>query len=625
MRSLRLRFCIIALFLGDFSRLYACNWFMKQNVNKLSTSIPLVFIKIQRYCEIMHSSVVLGFLLSFSQAAPVPLNLGVHHLVDASLLSGETNGTYFALGDVQKDLDHPLVTPEYPWENAVHFYTSLLFLPSNISSTGRAQWLLYYACADDILFFNPIGLCVANSSDSVVWAKPLLNIHPYDKNGTISPVPTNIVFITESNTFGLQVFLDSKASVTMNEQVVLAYEALTSGQRYLKTAISSDGIHFTPSMFSPADSPAIPYSGFADTMASVFYDKPFDRYVAIGRNDIGLDNTTQSCPGANPVFRELRVTIKNCDSKSVCNVSDENGWGPFETILKAGFPDVRDCVDNYNPSALSVDDAGTGSLYILLPSVIRHIPLSQSGAPDTRAGANDGFMDIRLATSRNAINFTFPSRNAFIHRGIGSLDPLSGLYNSTGSDRDAGFVFATNTGLLDPDLALDQTPSTPSNYVSIFYWGSQTTHAGGGAYLYRYWPDAFTGIFRAKMRREGWVSLSTNPNDLIGAGSARTIALLLPIPTPGKGLFLSFNACVDAAGVLSIAILSGETLEPISGFNHNDCSSLYGNGVRQLLNCSGAGASGDLSALALKGEPVVLDLLLTHAKVYSWSLDERER
>ena len=567
----------------------------------------------------------LMFLLisSTRAAAPVSLNLGVHHLVDASLLSGEMNGTFFELGNIYKDLDHPLIQPEWPWEQAVHFYTSLLFLPQDVSSTGKAQWLLYYACADDVLFFNPIGLCVANSSDSIVWTKPLLNIHPYTRNGTLPPVATNIVFITESNTFGLQVFLDSRVDVNENAQVVLAYEALNAGQRYLKTSISSDGINFNPSMYSPSASPAIPYSGFADTMASVFYDKPFDRYIAYGRNDVGVDNSTQSCPGAIAVFRELRVTMKTCDSKSPCNVSDQNGWAPYETILKAGYPDVRDCVDMYNPSAMSISDAGTGSLYILLPSVMRHIPLNQSGAPDSRAGANDGFMDIRLATSRDAINLTFSSRDAFINRGIGSLDPHCGLYNATGSDRDAGFVFATNTGLVDADLAIAPPPSTPSPWVSILYWGSQTTHAGGGAYLYRYWPGAFTGIFSAKMRREGWTSLSTFPNDLIGAGSARTKALLLPAPKPGMGLFLSFNAAVHSAGVLSIAILSAVTFEPIIGFSHNDCSSLYGNGIRQLLVCSGAGPGGDLSALANKGSPVVIDMLLTHTKVFSWSLDQR--
>ena len=572
---------------------------------------------------IAHILFACGYLVVFSRAAPVSLRLGVHHFADGALLSGEANGTYFALGELKKDTESPLIIPEYPWEQAVHFYTSLLFLPSNLSSTGRAQWLLYYACSDEVLFFNPVGLCVATSTDSLSWSKPLLNIHPFTANGTRPSVSTNIVFITESNTFGLQVFHNSRIGVTKNSQVVLAYEALTAGQRYLKSAVSFDGIHFTPSQYSPSDPPAIPYSGFADTMASIFYDEPFDRYVAIGRNDIGLDNSTQSCPGANPVFRELRATIKNCESKAPCNVSDQTGWGPAETILKAGFPDVRDCLDNYNPSALTVADAGTGSLYILLPSVMRHIPLDQSGAPDTRAGANDGFMDIRLATSRNAINFTFPSRNAFIRRGVGARDPLCGLYNASGSDRDAGFVFATNTGLLDPDLALVPPPSTPSPWVSTLYWGSQTTHAGGGAYLYRYWPGAFTGIFRAKMRREGWVGLSTLPYDLVGAGSARTVALLLPQPKSGLGLFLSFNAAVDVAGVLSIAILSADTLKPLSGFGHNDCKSLYGNGIRQVLECSGAGPRGDLSIIAREGSPVLIDMMLTHTIVFAWSLDEK--
>ena len=583
----------------------------------------MVIVSNHRYIfQIVFLCLYMESSFSAETADPVSLTLGTHHLVDNTLLSGLTNGTYFELGEVQKDIDHPLLIPEYPWENALHFYTSLLFLPANVSSTGSAQWLLYYACSNEILFFNPIGLCVAMSTDSISWSKPLLNIHPYTANGTLPPVPTNIIFITESNTFGLQVFRDSRVGITRNAQIILAYESLLNGQRYLKSAISSDGLHFSPQMYSPSDSPAIPYSGFADTMVSVFYDKPFDRYLAYGRNDIDINNSTNSCPGANPVFRELRATIKSCESKSSCNVSDSNGWSPTEIILPPGYPDVRDCVDNYNPSAFSINDAGTGSLYFLLPSVMRHIPLNQSGAPDTRAGANDGFMDIRLAISRNGYNFTFPSRNAFIRRGIGSRDSNSGLYNASGSDRDAGFVFATNTGFLDLDQAITPAPKTPSPWVYILYWGSQTTHAGGGAYLYRYWPGAFTGIFKAKMRREGWVSLSTLPNDLIGAGSARTIALFLPKPNKGFGLFLKFNAAVDAAGAFSIAILSADTLQPINGFSHEECESFYGNGIRQLLLCKGA-PNGDVSALAVNGTPVVLEFLLTHAKVYSWTIDEQ--
>jgi hypothetical protein len=241
---------------------------------------------------------------------------------------------------------------------------------------------------------------------------------------------------------------------------------------------------------------------------------------------------------------------------------------------------------------------------------MRHMASSESGAPDSRAGDNDGWMDVRLAVARNATAFAFPSRDAFLRRGVGARDPGSGLYNASGSEPDAGFVFATNGGLLDAD------PRSPS--VDVLYWGSQTTHAGGGAYLARYWPGAFSGVFRARMRREGWAGLATLPADPIGAGGATTVALRLPAGTPR--LFLRFNAAVDAAGALSVALLDGASGAPLPGFGHGECAALRGNGVRQLLECAGAGPGGDLAALAARGTSVALELLLTHATVFAWEL-----
>ena len=82
--------------------------------------------------------------------------------------------------------------------------------------------MFYYGCTDEVIFFNPVGVCVASSADGRVWLKPLLNIHPYTANGTLPPVPTNIVFVTVANTFGLHVFYDAQAP---GGRVVLAYES----------------------------------------------------------------------------------------------------------------------------------------------------------------------------------------------------------------------------------------------------------------------------------------------------------------------------------------------------------------------------------------------------------------
>jgi len=305
-------------------------------------------------------------------------------------------------------------------------------------------------------------------------------------------------------------------------------------------------------------------------------------------------------------------STKPCAPGAACSATDAANWTPPIVVraLAPGAPDAPDCLDNYNPAALAVPDAGTGTLFLALPSVMRHMPIAESGAPDTRAGANDGWMDVRLAASRDGAAFAFPSHDAFLRRGVGARDPASGLFNASGSDPDAGFVFATNSGLLDA------APLSP--WVSVLYWGSQTTHAGGGAYLARYWPGARTGVFRAQMRREGWAGLATLPADPAGEGAATTVALRLPSTAPR--LFLRFNAAVDAAGAFSVAILDAASGAPLPGFGHGECAALRGNSVRQLLVCAGAAPGGDLAPLAARGAPVALDLRLTHATVYAWEL-----
>jgi hypothetical protein len=363
----------------------------------------------------------------------------------------------------------------------------------------------------------------------------------------------------------------------------------------------------------------MPYQGFSDTAVSVVYDAATDAYVAFGRLDRAVQSSTDGCAGANDVFRWLQRSRKECGGAGCSAVAGAGGnWSVPIVVLAPGAPDARDCLDNYNPAALVRPDAGTGSLFLLMPAAIRHMPLADSGAPDVRAGANDGWMDVRLATSRDGAAFAFPSRDAFLRRGIGARDAASGLYNASGSDPDAGFVFATNGGLLDADEAAAVAPTAPSPWVSVLYWGSQTTHAGGGAYLARYWPGARTGVFRARMRREGWVGLATLPDAPAGAGAATTVALSLPRGT--ARLFLRFNAAVDAAGALSVALLDAASGAPLPGFGHGECAVLRGNGVRQLLECAGAAPGGDLAPLAARGAPVAIDMLLTHATVYAWEL-----
>ncbi|CAF0786378.1 unnamed protein product [Adineta ricciae] len=534
----------------------------------------------------------------------LPLNTGVHLFVDNYYIENSSS-LQFQNGKIEKDLDHPLVHPEYPWENAVHFYTSFLQVPADLSIHGKAMYLLYYACAASyqVLFNSTVSVCVANSTDGINWQKPLLWYYPFTANGTQSARPTNIVFVTETNEFLGSIFLDRGKRTPRLEIFKMTYE--NSPQRFVYIGTSPDGFKWTA-----GTKPAHPKAGLSDTQTVMLYSgNNGGEYVLYGRYNSDVANTSVYCPGSWSDYRHAVVTL-----------STESAFGPWTESVEAfplGSPDPIQCFDNYNPAALFYNN-----VYFLFPSGYLHWAQSDSGAPIQRAAQNDGVMDIRLAVSHLAHGpFTFPTRDPFISRGIGTVDPKSKLVNGTGSDRDAGFVFSSANGLLDPDFIRSDVV-TPSAWMYHVYWGSQTTHAGGGAFLGRYWPDAYSGIFRARLRREGYVSLATLTSDPTGKGWFTSKVLSLPEKKDGQQLLLYINAEIATAGYLAIQFEDGLTGNPIPGFTFDECKTLHGNGIRQLLEWKTQNGtySADLTPLVNYPNGVRFHVHVGHTKLYAFIL-----
>jgi hypothetical protein len=568
--------------------------------------------QLTRALEMRALAIALCGAAAATAASSIPLPLGAYPFVDLELLDPSFTSPGLALqhGPVLKDLDHPLIVPEHPWEAGVHFYTAALTVPPGTYPwlpPTQPSFLLYYGCvtADQVIFFSNVSVCVANSTDGVTWTKPLLPFFPFTNNGTQPPVPSNIVFETDVNEFLGSVFLDTAPGVSPSARFKLVFEA--DPTRYATIATSPDGFQWSGrTRMDPLP------SGFADTQLGMTYDANESTYLVYGRKDgPGLPNSTVGCEGGYP--SERRVFYSASTASAVEGFAD-----PIEVPdLVLGSPDPYNCFDSYNPGP-SFSVPGMGGVSFLFPSAFHHWSINASGAPIPRAAGNDGVMDIRLLVSRDPLtrNFTYVSRDTFLPRGIGAVDPACGLVNATGSERDAGFVFATVGGLLDVD------PTSP--WLNLLYWGSQTTHAGGGAFLGRYWPGAFSGIFRAKVRREGLVSLSTPAADPTGAGAFRSVPVSLPSPpsTGGGGgagaqLVLRLNANVATAGNVTVALLDPATGSPLPGFSREDAVPVHGNGLRQLVAWT---AGADLSALVGRSGGVVLDVLLAHTHLYAMVL-----
>lgn len=548
-----------------------------------------------------------------------------HLFLDLEGIASTENVTV-SLGALQKSYGAtPAVVPEYPWETSLHFYTSALAVPAGMAGANSpAEFRLYYSC------FTPDGpmyLCLAVSSSGIgAWSKPLSAAFPF--NGSA----TNRVFLVNASSPGSwpgSVFLDTRQGVPAGERFKLTYEG-SGGVRQVYLASSPDGLTWAR---RDPEVPIIPTRLFSDTQTAMVWDAQGGRYLLFGRADAALPgNTTVGCPGAYPSLRRVMLAVSNTSAE-----------GPFSVplqVLGPGAPDSLSCLDLYNPAPIAVQGA-----WLLLPSSYLHFGSSQAIPPTPYPNGtdNDGLLDVRLAASRNGVNFSFVSRDAFLERGIGYRQPggmgaVSGSFSAGDSDSDAGFVFATAGGLLDPELlvggdgsgrgssSFPPTPPfpfyTPTSRVGLLYFGAQRTHGGSAGS-----PGPFQGVLVAALRREGWAALRSPANDPAGVGSFTTAPLTVPNPAtlcgsgPGAQLWLLLNAATSVAGAIGVELLDGATLAPLPNFSLP--LPFTGNSVRwpaawATTDSPQEPVLRDIGGLA--GTSIAVRVTLTHAQLFAWEV-----
>lgn len=538
------------------------------------------------------------------ESIPLNLNVGVHLFVDNQYLENSSS-LEFQNGVIQKDTEHPIIYPEYPWEAAVHFFTSFLQVPSNLSINEKPMYIIYYVCfdKDTIVDKHKLSICAANSTDGIKWEKPLLWYHPYTANGTQPSQPSNIIFVTEIGKLLGSVFIDTRAGISRSEIFKMTYGNISSAYFYVST--SPDGFNWTA-----GPQPAHKLDNISDTQTVMLYTHQNDgAYVLYGRRDkVEFKNSTLYCHGGSQSGRRVVVITSN-----------GSVYGPWSDPVEAfplGSPDPIQCLDNYNAGTLYYKN-----IYFLFPSAYSHWSIFDSGSHDKPG--NDGVMDIRLAVSRTPVGpYTFPSRDPFIVRGTGTIDPTCKILNGTGSDRDAGFVFSTANGLLDPDFIRQSSDTNPSPWMYHLYWGSQTTHASAILILGRFWPGAYSGIFKARVRREGYVALSTLTSNPTGYGWFLTQVVSLPSELNNMQLQLRINAEIATAGFLNVQFEDGQTGNPIPGYTFEQCKTLHGNGIRQLVQWTRQNETytADLTPLVNYTNGIRIRLEMAHTKLYSWLL-----
>jgi hypothetical protein len=92
-------------------------------------------------------------------------------------------------------------------------------------------------------------------------------------------------------------------------------------------------------------------------------------------------------------------------------------------------------------------------------------------------------------------------------------------------------------------------------------------------------------------------------------------------------LQLRINADVATAGFLNVQFEDGQTGNPIPGYTFDQCKTLHGNGIRQLIQwsrqngtTSNATYTADLTPLVNYTNGIRIRMEMVHTKLYSWLL-----
>ena len=206
--------------------------------------------------------------------------------------------------------------------------------------------------------------------------------------------------------------------------------------------------------------------------------------------------------------------------------------------------------------------------YFIFPSAYFHYP-----DPPVGERSNDGPLDIRLAVSRNGVDWNRVSRKPFVPLGVqGSFDDS---------------VMYMVTGLLRKGAEL-----------LMYYHSFDFTH---GAHVVN--KDKQKGVIsRVVLRLDGFVSADAD----YGGGR------LVTPPITFSGSRLQLNVETSVAGRAQVEIRDADEA-PIPGFTLQECDPIQLNWIDKTVTWNG---SSDLSALA--DRPIRLHIAMRDAKLYAF-------
>ncbi len=426
---------------------------------------------------------------------------------------------------------------EYPWESATLNWFNVIQDQGVVDT--QAKYRMWYECYD--IDGWPTGddtsFCYAESRDGVNWTKPNLGLFEYQGS-----TDNNILFrqigsgAGVSRVHGTGVFIDPTAPPAER------YKAFSQGvwsdrspPHRIAGMYSADGISWTRYSQPVCEV-------FADSQYSGFWDADLRQYVLYGRTSYNGRAVGRSA------------------SSSATNFS------PLQTVLYADANDPYDS-DIYNPAALKYP--GAANAYFMLPSLYQHIP-------DT--------LDIRLAVSRDGVNWTYPQQDtAFI--------PL-------GAEGD----FDSKT------LYMGQGILQSGDEMWLYYSGSPLTHNGHDLddLVNAEQPRAYS---RVVVKKDRFVSAEAGPEG----------GWFVTPPLTFYGKNLQLNADVRSGGSVRVELLdaNGET---IPGFEMENCRPITGDNLAVPVVWNGGG-----NVAARAGQATRMKVEITDASLFSYQFTTDEK
>lgn len=452
----------------------------------------------------------------------------------------------------------PVLIADRPWEaRGIGGYNTVLREPD-----GRFR--MWYA-AQTLGGLPQEGagrLCYAESKDGIHWEKPALGLLPFRGERQ-----TNIVAppLERQSLQGGTIYRDDRAPAEERYKLLTKFRAtnaeLAAGARNgLYAMHSPDGLRWRLYPNQPCS------DVMCDTQNMFFWDERLDLYAAYTRvrETQHLDEAFKAA-GRKGYRTVGRMTSPDFRTWSAQQIVLEADAADLNVPSPAPFDALRPRVDFYTNCAMKYQDAQ--DVYLMFPSAYYHW------------GENDfpAMMDVQLLASRDGIHWERQGGRApFLRKGLDG-------------SASGGMIFA-NPWLIPM-----------GDELWLYYAGTERTHGSDA-------PGAKTGIFRATMRRDGFVSLD--------AGRAPGGFTTPPFTFQGSGLELNFDG--GAGGWAQVEMQDAEG-RPLPGRGLGDCDALVGNSIRRRVSWRGSAAVGDTA-----GRPVRLRFVLCSARLYAFQFRAQE-